>query len=84
MPVVLRSAALAPRDRMCIVKADKSLAIRPVQRERVVDAVRLRRRHWHPRHREPNPVAALRVNDENLPIEIEKHIEGRVARHDRE
>ena len=51
----------------------------PVQRERVVDAVRLLRRHRHPRHDEPDPVATLRVDHENLPVEVEKHIEGRVT-----
>jgi hypothetical protein len=29
---------------------------------------------------EPDPVAAGRVHHENLPVEIEKHIEGRVTR----
>jgi hypothetical protein len=50
-----------------------------MQRERVVDAVRLLRRHRHPRHDEPDPVATLRVHHENLPVEVEKHIEGRVT-----
>jgi hypothetical protein len=50
-----------------------------MERERVVDAMRLLRRHRHPRHHEPDPVAALRVHHENLPVEVEKHIEGRVA-----
>jgi len=43
-------------------------------------AARLLPRHRHLRHDEPDPVAALGVNHENLPVEIEKHIEGRVAR----
>jgi len=36
------------------------------------------------RHHEPDPVAALRVHHEHLPVEVEKHIEGRVTgfRHD--
>jgi hypothetical protein len=65
---------------MGIVEADQPLAIRPMQRERVVDAVRLLRRYRHPRHDEPDPVTALRVHHENLPVEVEKHIEGRIAR----
>jgi hypothetical protein len=36
--------------------------------------VRLLRRHRHLRHHEPDPMAALRLHDENLAIE------GRVAR----
>jgi hypothetical protein len=57
-----------------------------VQRERVVDAMRLLRRHRHLRHHEPDPVAALRVHHENLSVEVQKHIKGRVAwlRHGRE
>jgi hypothetical protein len=42
--------------------------------------MRLLRRHWHPAHDEPDPVAALRVNDEHLAVEIKKSIEGRVVR----
>ena len=77
--MVLRGAALLPRDRMGVVEADQPLAIRPVQGERVVDAVRLLRRCRHPRHHEPNPVAAFRVHHENLPVEVEQQIEGRVT-----
>jgi hypothetical protein len=39
----------------------------------------LLRRHRHPRHHEPDPVAALRVHHEYLPVEVEKHIEGGIA-----
>lgn len=78
--MVLWVAALLPCHWMRIVEADKPLAVRPVQRERVVDTMRLLRRHRHPRHHEPHPVAALRVYHENLPVEVEKHIESWVAR----
>lgn len=78
--MVLRLAALLPRHRMGVVEADQPLAIRPVQRQRVVDAVRLLRRFRHPRPHEANPMAALGVNHENLSIEVEQHIEGWVAR----
>jgi len=80
MAMVLRFAALAPADRMGIVEACQPLPVRPVQRQRIVDVVRLLRRHRHPRHHEPDPVAALRVHHENLPVQVEKHIEGRVTR----
>ncbi len=79
--MVLRLAALLLRDWMCIVEADQPLAIRSVQRERVVDPMGLLRRHGHPRYDEPNPMTALRVHYENLPVEVEKHIKGRIARH---
>jgi hypothetical protein len=78
--MVLRLAASPPRHPMGVIEADQSLAVRPVQRERVVDAVRLLRRHGHTRHHKPDPVAALRVHHENLPVEVEKRIEGRVTR----
>jgi len=82
--MVLRFAALLPVDGMSVVETGPPLALWPVQRERVVDAVRLFRRHRHARHREPDPVAALPVHHENLPVEVEQHIKGRIAwrRHD--
>jgi len=43
MTMVLRSAALLPGHGMGVVEADQSLAIRPMERERIVDAVRLLR-----------------------------------------
>ena len=49
-----------------------------VQGERIIDAVGFSRRHRHPRHDELDPVA-FRVDHENLPVEVEKHIEGGVA-----
>src|SRR5207248_7897087 len=55
--MVLRLATLLSRHGMSVVEADQPLAIRAVQRERVVDAVWLLRRRRHPRHDEPDPVA---------------------------
>src|SRR6267142_5238829 len=51
-----------------------------MQRQRIVDAMGLLWRCRHPRDDEPNPMAALRVNHEDPPIEVEKHIERRIAR----
>src|SRR6266404_5415210 len=51
-----------------------------MQRQRIVDAMGLLWRCRHPRDDEPNPMAAPRVNHEDLPIEVEKHIERRIAR----
>jgi hypothetical protein len=78
--MILRRASLLPRDRMSIIETDQPLAVRSVQRERIVDTVRLFRRHWHPRYDKPDPMAALWVHHENLTVEVEKHIEGRVTR----
>jgi hypothetical protein len=65
---------------MGVVEAGQPLAVRSMQRERIVQPMRFRRRHRHARHDEPDPVATLRIHHENLPVEIEKDIEGRVAR----
>jgi hypothetical protein len=59
---------------MGVVKPDQPLAIRPVQRERVVQAAWLLRRLWYRRHHEANPMATLRVHDQHLAVEVEKHI----------
>ena len=78
--MVLRLAALLPRHRMGVVEADQPLAAGAVQRQRVIKPVRLLRRHRRPRHHEADPMAALRVHDEHLAVEVEQHIKGGVAR----
>ena len=77
--MVLRLAALLPRHRMGIVEAGQPLAIRTVQRQRIIQPVRLLRRDRHPGYYEPDPVAALRVHDQNLAVKIEQRIEDGVA-----
>jgi len=78
---------------MGIVEADQTLALGAMQRKGIVDAMRLLRRYRHPRHHEPDPVAAFRVYHENLTtclrrseasasrrqVEAQQDIEGRVA-----
>ncbi len=78
--MVPRLATLPVADRMSVIEADQALAVWPVQRERIVEAVRLFRRRRHPTDNESDPMAALWINDEDLPVEVEKHIEGRIAR----
>jgi len=51
-----------------------------MQRERIVQAVRLLRRRRHLRHHKADPVAAFRIDDEHLPIEVEQYIQGRIPR----
>ena len=65
---------------MGIVEADQPLTVRPMQRTRVVEAVRFLRSLSDQRHGEPDPVAALRIHHENLAVEVKQHIEGRIAR----
>ena len=76
--MVLGLPARLPRDRMGFVEANQPLAVRPVQRQRIVQSVRLLRRYLS--HNEAHPVAALRIDDQPLPIEVEQHIKGGVAR----
>ena len=80
MTVILRATAFLPPHAMRIIESGQPLTVPPVQRERVVDAVRFLRRHWHLRYDEPDPVTALRVDHENLAVELKKNIESRVAR----
>jgi hypothetical protein len=75
MPVILRLTALLLGGRMRVVEAHQPLAVRPVQRERIVEPVRLLPRFRHARNHQPNPVTALRIDDKHLAIEIEQGIE---------
>jgi hypothetical protein len=43
-------------------------------------AMRLFSRHRNPRDHEPDPMFAIWIHNEYLPIKVEKHIEGRIAR----
>ena len=78
--MILWLAAPLFRHRMRVVEPDQPLAAGAVQRERLVDPMRLLRRQWHPRHDKSDPVATFGVHHENLPIEVEQHVEGRVTR----
>ncbi len=40
----------------------------------------LRRRYRHPPHDEPDSVTFFRGHHENLPVEVEEHIEGQATR----
>ena len=75
MAVILCLTAFLLRHRMGIIEADQAFTIRPMQRERIIDAMWFLRQYRNPRHHEADPVAALRVHYENLRVEIEKHIE---------
>lgn len=61
---------------MSVVEANQSLPVRPVQSEGIVQTLRLLRGYRHSHHHESTRMAALRVDDQNLTIQIEKHIEG--------
>ena len=65
--MVLQFAAPLRYDRMGIIQPNQPLALRPVQPERVVDAMWLPERHRYPRHQEPDPMAAVRVRHGTRP-----------------
>jgi hypothetical protein len=76
MAMVLRVAPPLTSDRMSVVEPNQSLAVRPVQRERVVQPMRLLRRRRYACHHEPDPVTALGVHHEDLPVEVKEHVKG--------
>lgn len=78
--MVLRVPSNLPFHWMGVVESNEPFANRTVQRQRIVDAVRLLGRHRYPRHHEFDPVVSRRIDNEDLPIEIQKHIEGRIMR----
>ena len=78
--MILRRTAALWCDPVRVVETGQSLTIRTVQRRRIVEAVRLFRRHRDACHDEPDPMAAFRINDEHLPVEVEECIERQVAR----
>ena len=79
MTMVLRLAALPSARRMRVVESDQPLTIRSVERQRVVEAMRLLRRRGHTHHHEPHPMPAIRVHDEHLAVEVKKGVKSRVT-----
>jgi hypothetical protein len=63
-----------------VIKADQPLAVRPVQRQRIIESVRLLRRHRYARHHESDPVTPSRIDHEYLSVEIQKRVQARVGR----
>ena len=78
--MVLGFASSLPRDGVRVVESDQPLSVGAMQRKRVAQAMRSFRRCRDPQHNKTNPVATLRIHHENLPIEIEKQIEGWILR----
>ncbi len=75
MSMILRSAAALRADRMGVVEAHQPLTLRSVQRQRIVETVRLYRRCRHPRYDKAHPMTAIRIDNKHLPIEVEKRVE---------
>lgn len=79
MAMILRLAVPSPGYRMGVVKTDQPLANRSMKGQRVVQTMRLFRRHRNPRDHEADPMTTIRIYNEHLPVKVEKHIEGRIA-----
>ncbi|BBK40630.1 hypothetical protein STVA_06500 [Allostella vacuolata] len=70
MAMVLGIASLAWGHRMSVVESDQPLAVRPMEGQRIVDAVRLGRRRRDARDDEPNPVATLGIDDAPFTMQL--------------
>jgi hypothetical protein len=79
MTVVVRASSLLLPCRMRIVKADKPCAIWRMQSQRIIKAMRLVRGYGNAGHDETNPVTAFRIDNEHLPIEVEKRVEREIV-----
>lgn len=79
MTVILRLTEPLSGYRVRIVEACQPLAARPVKCQRVIQSMGFLWRHGHPRHDKADPVAALRIHNEHLPVQVEQHIERRIA-----
>ena len=78
MPMVPRFAQPLRRNCVSVVESHQPLSVRAVQRKRIAETMWPLRRWWNPHDDKANPVAPLRIDHENLPVEIEKQIEGRI------
>lgn len=78
--MILRIAAPLPGHGMGIVETDQPFPVRPMQGQGIVETVRLLGRNRHAIDDEPDPIPAIRIDDEHLTVEIEKHVERRIPR----
>ena len=67
--------------RMCIVEPHQAFAFSPMERQAVVEPVRLCFGRGHHTHDKPNPMSMLRVDDKDLPVKPEQGVERRIALH---
>jgi len=75
MAMILRLAELLPGNRVSVIETYQPLPIRAVKGQRIIQPMRLGRRHGHPGHHKSDPMTALGIHDEHLPVKVEKHIE---------
>lgn len=64
---------------MRIVEANEPLTVWAVQRQRIIEPMRLLGGYRHPRDDKTHPMATIRIDDERLSVKIEQGIERPVA-----
>src|ERR1017187_7250936 len=66
---------------MRVVESHQTFTIRTMQRQRIVEAMRLRFARWNTADSEPDPMPGLRVDDQYLPVQLEQGVQRRIALH---
>jgi hypothetical protein len=64
---------------MGVVKSNKAFTVRPMERQRIAQAVWLSLRSGYTSHYEPDPVPAFWIDHKHLPIKIKQRVERCVA-----
>jgi hypothetical protein len=77
----LRGRPAPPFDRMSVVEADQALAMRSMQRQRIIEAVRLGLANRDALDDEPDPMPSLWIDDKNLPVQVKQGVKGWIALH---
>ena len=83
MPVVGPTAMLPTRpmrlpNRMSIVESDQALPLWTVQGKRILQPMRTLKRTLDPLYREPDGIGSLRIDNEDLTIQVQKRFDARV------
>jgi len=78
MAMILGIAALLPPHRMGVVETNQPFTVPSMERQRIVQTVRLLRSNRNARHHKANSATAFGVNNEREAIKIEQGIEGRI------
>jgi hypothetical protein len=68
----LRGTPSPPFDRMSVVEADQALAMLSMQRQRIIEAVRLGLANRDALDDEPDPMPSLWIDDKNLPVQVKQ------------